>query len=42
MINELQIQSRRTFYDKPAYKKYGAPAKTKYTVEVDNLSSRCR
>lgn len=33
--------SRRTFYDKPAYKKYGAPAKTKYTVEVENLSSRC-
>jgi len=34
--------SRRTFYDKPAYKKYGAPSKTKYSVEVDNLSSRCR
>jgi len=33
--------SRRTFYDKPAYKKYGAPSKTKYSVEVDNLSSRC-
>jgi len=33
--------SRRTFYDKPAYKKYGAPSKTKYTVEVENLSSRC-
>jgi len=33
---------RRTFYDKPAYKKYGAPSKTKWSVEVDNLSSRCR
>jgi len=32
---------RRTFYDKPAYKKYGAPSKTKWSVEVDNLSSRC-
>lgn len=32
---------RRTFYDKPAYRKYGAPEKTKWTVEVDNLSSRC-
>jgi len=34
-------EKRRTFYDKPAYRKYGAPEKTKYTVEVDNLSSRC-
>ena len=33
---------RRTFYDKPAYKKYGAPTKSKWSVEVDNLSSRCR
>jgi len=32
---------RRTFYDKPAYKKYGAPTKSKWSVEVDNLSSRC-
>merc|ERR1712142_758899 len=32
---------RRTFYDKPAYKKYGAPSKTKWSVEVENLSSRC-
>jgi len=33
---------RETFYNKPAYRKYGAPSKTKWTVEVDNLSSRCR
>jgi len=33
---------RENFYQKPAYKKYGAPEKTKWTVEVDNLSSRCR
>jgi len=33
---------RETFYNKPAYKKYGAPEKTRWTVEVDNLSSRCR
>merc|ERR1712130_890426 len=33
--------SRRTYYQKPAYKKYGAPSKTKWSVEVDNLSSRC-
>jgi len=33
---------RRTFYDKPAYKKYGAPSKSKWSVEVSNLSSRCR
>merc|ERR1711937_959447 len=26
---------------KPAYKKYGAPTKSKWSVEVDNLSSRC-
>jgi len=32
---------RETFYNKPAYRKYGAPEKTKWTVEVDNLSSRC-
>merc|ERR1739838_927557 len=32
---------RRTFYDKPAYKKYGAPSKSKWSVEVSNLSSRC-
>merc|ERR1712003_605695 len=32
---------RETFYNKPAYKKYGAPEKTRWTVEVDNLSSRC-
>jgi len=32
---------RETFFNKPAYRKYGAPEKTKYTVEVDNLSSRC-
>jgi len=32
---------RENFYQKPAYKKYGAPEKTKWTVEVDNLSSRC-
>ncbi|CAG5111549.1 Oidioi.mRNA.OKI2018_I69.chr2.g5848.t1.cds [Oikopleura dioica] len=32
---------RETFYSKPAYKKYGAPEKTRWTVEVDNLSSRC-
>lgn len=32
---------RETFYNKPAYRKYGAPAKTKYSVEVENLSSRC-
>merc|ERR1711868_236968 len=32
---------RETFYNKPAYRKYGAPSKTKWTVEVDNLSSRC-
>jgi len=32
---------RETFYSKPAYRKYGAPEKTKWTVEVDNLSSRC-
>lgn len=35
------FEKRRTFYDKPAYRKYGAPEKTKWTVEVDNLSSRC-
>jgi len=33
---------RETFFDKPAYRKYGAPSKTKWTVELDNLSSRCR
>merc|ERR1712130_359133 len=33
--------SRRTYYQKPAYRKYGAPSKTEWTVEVDNLSSRC-
>merc|ERR1712142_754051 len=32
---------RETFFNKPAYRKYGAPEKTKWTVEVDNLSSRC-
>merc|ERR1712029_211496 len=32
---------RDTFYQKPAYKKYGAPEKTKWCVELDNLSSRC-
>merc|ERR1712130_1090489 len=33
--------SRRTYYQKPAYRKYGAPSKTEWTVEGDNLSSRC-
>merc|ERR1711937_483277 len=38
---ESPRDKRRTFYDKPAYRKYGAPEKTQWTVEVDNLSSRC-
>lgn len=31
---------RRSYYDKTAYRKYGAPTRTKWTIEIDNLSEK--